>query len=80
MGATISNFAFVPASITIPRGSTVTWTNRDAVAHTVTGASGGFASGALPPGKAFSFTFHSPGTFGYVCSIHTYMSGTIVVQ
>lgn len=73
----IKNFAFVPASITIPRGTTVTWTQEDSVPHTVTGT--GFDSGSLSQGETFSYTFNERGTFNYACSIHSGMSGTITV-
>jgi plastocyanin len=77
---TISNFSFSPATITIKVGSTVTWTNKDGTTHTVTSNSGVFDSGNLAPNATFSYTFNSAGSFSYHCSIHTYMTGTIVVQ
>ncbi|HEY9206855.1 MAG TPA: cupredoxin family copper-binding protein [Candidatus Methanoperedens sp.] len=77
----IKDFKFNPATITIAKGTTVTWTNMDSVAHTVTIKSGtGFDSGTLQTGDTFSFSFNTPGTFDYGCSIHTSMSGKIIVQ
>lgn len=73
----ITNFAFNPATITVPRGTTVVWTNSDNTAHTVTGS--GFDSGTLDPGQTFSRTFNNAGTFEYGCSIHPTMRGEIVV-
>lgn len=76
---TIVDFAFDPGSVTVTAGSTVTWTNNGAVAHTVTSDSGAFDSGSLDPGATFSQTFDTPGTFAYFCSIHPNMTGTITV-
>ncbi|MDO8491761.1 MAG: cupredoxin family copper-binding protein, partial [Dehalococcoidia bacterium] len=72
--------AFSPASISVPVGTTVTWTNKDSVAHTVTSDSGVFNSGNLSTNKTFSYTFATAGTFPYHCSLHTYMKGTVTVQ
>jgi plastocyanin len=79
------NFAFSPASMTIKAGSTVTWKNMTQVPHTVTSDDGkSFDSGSANPIAAqtgmFSFTFNTPGTFAYHCSIHPYMKATIIVQ
>jgi amicyanin len=64
-------------------GTTVTWTNQDAVAHTVSSTSApeaqGFDSGLLDQGQSFAFTFTVPGTYKYQCNIHPFMKGTIVV-
>lgn len=78
---TIQNFAFSPSDITVKAGSTVTWTNRDSVTHTVTENDGqaGPNSGDLAPGKSYSFTFTTSGTFKYHCSIHPEMLGTVTV-
>jgi len=75
---TIQNFAFSPASLTIKVGTTVTWTNKDSVTHTVNSAT--FNSGNIAPREKFQFTFSSPGTYAYSCGIHPSMKGTIVVQ
>jgi plastocyanin len=77
---TISNFAFNPQTLNVPRGSTVTWTNKDSTSHTVTSDSGLFDGGPLSSGAVFSFTFNQAGTFSYHCSIHPNMKATIVVQ
>jgi plastocyanin len=76
---TISGFAFGPVSISVPAGSTVTWTNQDATAHTVTADDGSFDSGSLAQGATFSQTFDTPGTYTYHCAIHSSMTGTITV-
>jgi plastocyanin len=77
---TIQNLAFSPANITVKKGTTVTWTNKDSTAHTVTGdSSGGPKSDQLSPGQSYSFTFSQAGTFNYHCTIHTEMTGTVTV-
>ncbi len=80
VSASISGFAFVPATLTVTAGSTITWKNNDNVAHTVTADGAGFDSGNLAAGATFSQDFPSKGTFTYHCSIHSGMKGTIVVQ
>ena len=79
------SFAFSPATLTIKAGTTVTWKNTTAVSHTVTSDDGkSFDSGMANPIAAqsgtFSFTFTTPGTFAYHCSIHPFMKATIIVQ
>ena len=78
---TIANFAFTPASITVKKGTTVTWTNQDSTAHTVTETDGqdGPKSSELGNGQAYSFTYNTAGTFKYHCSIHPDMTGTVTV-
>ena len=75
----IQNFAFQPATMTVAVGTTVTWTNMDAVAHTTTSDTGVWNSGTLSAGMSFHYTFNTPGTFPYHCMIHPNMHGTIVV-
>ncbi len=73
------NTGFVPATMTIKRGTTVTWTNRDITNHTVTGPSATLASGNLLPTGTYTKTFNTVGSFDYNCSIHPGMQGTINV-
>ncbi|GAA4483073.1 hypothetical protein GCM10023094_34100 [Rhodococcus olei] len=75
----ITGFAFAPASITIPVGTTVTWTNSDEEPHTVTAADGAFRSPGMGTGATYAFTFREPGTFDYICTIHPFMHGTVTV-
>jgi plastocyanin len=75
----IRNFAFGPATLSVARGTTVTWTNRDSSVHTATAAGGAFDSRNLAQGRSFSHTFDTAGTFAYRCDIHQYMTGTITV-
>lgn len=76
----IANLAFDPATITVPTGSTVTWSNEDVTPHTATAVDGQFDSGIFDPGASFSFTFTEPGTFAYQCLLHPNMQGTVVVE
>jgi plastocyanin len=77
---TIQNFAFTPASITVPKGTTVTWVNEDSVNHQiVSDTQGTFTSNSLPKGAGYSFKFDTPGTYPYHCSIHPSMKGTVIV-
>jgi plastocyanin len=77
----IDNFSFGPATITIPAGSTVTWTNNDDVPHVVSSDDNKmFKSKALDTDDHFSFTFKQPGTYNYYCAIHPKMTAKIVVQ
>jgi amicyanin len=77
---TIQNFAFDPATVTVKVGDTVTWTNKDSVDHNVTADNGEFKSDNLAQGSTFSFTFTKAGSYPYHCTIHPYMTGTVVVQ
>jgi len=76
----IDNFTFVPQQITVKAGDTVTWTNRDDIPHTVTSKTTAFRSKALDTDDKFSFTFTTPGTYAYFCSLHPHMTGTVVVE
>ena len=78
---TIDNFAFAPATLTIARGTQVTWVNHDDEPHTVVSASKelSFKSQALDTDDKFSFTFDKAGTFEYFCSLHPYMKAKVVV-
>jgi plastocyanin len=75
----INDFAFAPATLTIPAGTTVTWTNSDEEPHTVAAEDGSFHSPGMGSGATYSFTFSDAGSYDYVCSIHPFMHGTVVV-
>lgn len=76
----IDNFSFGPATLTVPVGTTVSWTNRDDIPHTVVSTDGVFKSKVLDTDEKFSFTFTKPGEYPYFCSIHPKMTGKVVVQ
>ena len=75
---TIQGFAFSPASITVNVGDTVIWENKDSVGHTITGTV--WDSGNLGSGKTYSRKFDTAGTYNYHCSIHSSMTGTVIVK
>jgi len=77
---TIDNFMFTPMELTISVGSTVTWTNKDDVPHTVVSVDHLFKSKALDTDDTFSFTFPNSGTYEYFCSVHPRMTGKIIVK
>ena len=76
----IDNFSFLPATITVPVGTTVRWTNRDDIPHTVVSDDKIFKSKVLDTDQEYTFTFSKPGTYSYFCSIHPHMTGKVVVQ
>lgn len=76
----IKNFAFSPATVTVPAGTSITWTNEDSASHTVTSTDGKINSGILNQGKKFTYTFNDPGTYDYICGVHPYMKGTVIVM
>ena len=82
MEVKIDNFTFGPAALTVPVGTTVTWTNKDDIPHTVvsTDEPKAFKSKVLDTDEKFSFTFSKPGTYPYFCSIHPKMTGKVIVQ
>lgn len=77
---TIKDLAFTPDKVTADVGDTVTWTNRetDGTDHRVS-FDGGPESADIDPGQSYSRTFNSKGTFHYICSLHSYMEGTVTV-
>jgi amicyanin len=76
----IDNFTFGPSELTVMAGTTVTWTNRDDIPHTVVSTDKAFKSKVLDTDEKYSSTFRAPGTFTYFCSIHPKMTGKVVVQ
>ena len=77
---TIDNFVFEPARLVVKAGTTVTWTNRDDIPHTVAATDRLFKSKAMDTDESYSFTFSTPGEYSYFCSLHPHMTGTIVVE
>jgi LPXTG-motif cell wall-anchored protein len=76
---TIKDFEFVPPSVTINVGDTVTWTNQGPTEHTATANGGEFDTGLLDKGDSSSHTFNKADTFSYICRPHPFMKGTIKV-
>jgi plastocyanin len=76
----IHDFSFDPQTITVKAGAAVAWTNGDPSPHSVKSADGSFVSQNLQTGQTYSTVFAAPGTFPYVCGIHSFMAGTVVVE
>jgi plastocyanin len=76
----IDNFVFGPQTLTVPVGTKVTWINKDDIPHTVTSDAKLFASRALDTDDKFTFSFTTPGTNNYYCSMHPRMTGQIIVK
>ena len=76
----IQGMAFSPATITVTAGTTIKWTNKDGVSHTVTSNDGIFDSGSLSDGSTFSYQFNTTGTFPYYCAFHAGMKASVIVN
>jgi amicyanin len=76
----IDNFTFNPPRLIVKAGTTVTWDNDDDIPHTVVATGKAFRSKTLDTEDKFSFTFTTPGTYEYFCSLHPHMTGSIVVE
>lgn len=79
MDMKIEAMAFADANLTVEAGTTITWTNKDTVEHTVTSDDGKFASKALKPGQSFSYRFVDIGSFAYHCNLHPEMKAVVTV-
>jgi plastocyanin len=75
----ISDFAYLPANLSIPTGDTVTWTNMDDVSHTASADNDAFDSGVFGGGASFQLEAGPPGIYTYFCRIHPFMKGTLTV-
>lgn len=81
----VKMFKFAPTPLKVKTGTTVTWTNSDDILHTVTSGTpaqvdGKFHGEMDAPGKLFTFTFTTPGTYTYFCSRHNGMRGEVDVS
>ncbi len=76
----IQDFYFSPSTVTVSPGTTVTWRNNGSMNHTVTADGGAFSSGTMGPGATYTYTFSTPGTYTYRCTIHPGMTATVVVS
>jgi plastocyanin len=77
----ISNFMFSPMKLTVTPGATIKVTNKDTVIHTLTAMGGAFNTGNIAHNQTKSFKAPmKPGTYDYICNIHQYMTGEIVVK
>jgi plastocyanin len=76
----ITDFNYDPDELEVAAGTTVTFTNEDGFAHTVTAKDKSFDSGNLDEGATFEHTFEEPGTYAYLCAIHNSMTGSVTVS
>ena len=76
----IKGFAFDPATLTVAKGTTVTWMNMDSAAYTVVAANKTFSSETLNNGQSFEYIFIETGTFEYYCDLHPSMIGKVIVN
>ena len=75
----ITDFLYDPATVTVSKGGTVTWTNNDKAPHTATTEDDSFDTGSLDKGDSAKVTFEEPGTFKYICTFHPFMQATVEV-
>jgi plastocyanin len=76
----IDNFSFGPATLTVAKGTAVTWTNQDDIPHSIVLAALGVHSKAFDTDGRFTYQFDKTGTFAYVCGLHPAMHGAVVVK
>jgi len=76
----IDNFTFSPPTMTVSKGTEVTWTNQDDIPHSIVLEAIGVRSKALDTDKTFSYRFEKAGTFSYVCGLHPHMHAQVVVK
>jgi plastocyanin len=76
----IDNFKFGPEKLTVAKGTEVTWTNQDDIPHSIVLTALGVSSKVLDTDKAFTYKFDKAGTFSYVCGLHPFMHGQVVVK
>lgn len=77
---TIENFTFSPTPLTVKVGATVMWMNRDDTPHSVVIPTLKVRSKAMDSGESFSYAFQQAGTYDYICGLHPFMHGQVMVQ
>jgi plastocyanin len=75
----IRDFAFSPTKISVKKGTSVLWVNKNTVGHTITGDRGGPDSSVFDKDKSYTFVFDKAGVFDYHCTPHPFMRGTVEV-
>src|SRR5271156_3435401 len=76
----IDNFKFAPTPLTVPKGATVTWVNRDDIPHSIVCQALNFHSHPMDTDGTTSLTFEQAGTYEYVCGMHPFMRWRVIVQ
>ncbi len=77
---TMENMRFEPETLTVTRGDTIIWVNKDLVPHTATSRTGGFDSRAVQPEESWRVTAGKQGAFSYICTFHPTMMATLRVR
>lgn len=77
---TLENMQFNPPQLSVHRGDRIVWVNKDLFPHTATAENKTFDSGAIAAGSSWSYVADKPGKFGYSCTFHPTMKGTLTVQ
>jgi len=77
---TMEDMRFEPQTLTVARGDTIVWVNKDPVPHTATSKGGGFDSGTVLAQKSWKFTARQHGEFAYNCTFHPTMTATLQVK
>lgn len=77
---TIENLQFTPQTLTVHRGDRIVWVNKDLFPHTVTASGKEFDSQSIAPNAAWTYVARKSGKFGYSCTFHPTMKGTLVVH
>ena len=78
--ASIDNFSFAPKQLTVKAGTTVVWTNKDDIPHTVTSDNNVFSSPLMDTNATFKYTFTKPGKFPFHCKLHAMMTDIVEVK
>jgi plastocyanin len=76
----IRKFAFTPQEITVKPGTTVAWINHDETPHAIIASDGSFLSKAMDTDDRYEHVFAGEGDFGYLCTLHPYMTGVVHVR
>ena len=76
----IEGTSFTPQTLTVRRGDTIVWTNRDPFPHTVTARKGQFDSHLLAEDHSWRYTARTTGEFPYFCTLHQTMTGVLIVK
>jgi plastocyanin len=76
----IKHHKYLPATLTVPVGTTVTWVNRDDDVHTVVSTTQQFRSRGIDNDERYSQTFTAPGTYEYFCTLHPLMTAKVIVK
>jgi plastocyanin len=76
----IDNFQFAPTPLMVPKGASVTWVNRDDIPHSIVCQTLGFHSHPMDTDGSVSQTFDQPNKYDYICGLHPFMRGMVIVQ